>query len=109
MVVAALGSVSNKNARGWYHSLEARGWGAAFTAGVAAVGASHEAVGSPQEAEDALPEVEVAAVSDAESDEEDLDLDECRTAVKLYLSVENGDINEFFVTPDVKADFDRNG
>ena len=83
-VVAALGCVSNKTARGWYHSLEARGWGAAFTAGVAAVGASHEAVGSPQEAadssneiifEDALPEVEVAAVSDAESDEEDLGLD----------------------------------
>ena len=84
-MVAALGCVSNKTARGWYHSLEARGWGAAFTAGVAAVGASHEAVGSPQEAadssneiifEDALPEVEVAAVFFfAESDEEDLGLD----------------------------------
>ena len=64
MVVAALGSVSNKNARGWYHSRETRGWGAAFTAVVAdfscakAIGSPQEAVGSPQ---DALPEVEVAA------------------------------------------------
>ena len=38
-------------------------------------GSSHEAVGSLEEAEDALPEVEVAAVVDAESGEEDLCLD----------------------------------
>ena len=36
---------------------------------------SHEAVGSLEEAEDALPEVEVAAVVDAASSEEDLCLD----------------------------------
>ena len=38
-------------------------------------GSSHEAVGSLEEAEDALPEVEVAAVVDTESGEEDLCLD----------------------------------
>ena len=42
MVVAALGGVSYKTAREWYHSLETRGWGAVFNA--------VEAVGSPQEA-----------------------------------------------------------
>ena len=26
-----------------------------------------------------------------------------------YFMTENGDLNEFFVTPDVKADFERNG
>ena len=70
-VVALLAGVHKKTARGWYQSLEACGWGLAFTAGVAAagaaVGSSQEAVGSLEEAEDALPEVEVAAVVDAES------------------------------------------
>ena len=58
-VVAALGGVSRKTARGWYESLKTKGWCAAFTSGVAPVGPSHEAVGSPQEAvgstQDALP------------------------------------------------------
>ena len=49
-VVAALGGVRGKTARGWYDSLKENGWGAAFTSGVAPVGPSHEAVGSSQEA-----------------------------------------------------------
>ena len=53
-VVGLLAGMRKKTARGWYESLEASGWGLAFAAGVAAagaaVGSSHEAVGSEEEA-----------------------------------------------------------